>query len=445
MRTISQKLFAFLTAGLLAASLAGCGARVTGVTLTLPETLERGTSLAATPEYAFDGATPESAEYEKKIEALGMTYTSSNPEVISVDDNGNINALRPGTAEVAMKSADGKITAAQTMEVVVTPADLTMTDSLTLTESDSPIQLDVKIQPSDATHVDLDFVSSDEAVATVTADGTVEAKAAGSATITAAVEGTDLTAECAVTVLPDVQEIVLSDTALNLKKGDAADLTYTVQPENAIDPGASFSSSDASVATVDSDGKVTAVADGTATITVTAAGVTAECKVTVYTPSPKPQQSQQAGGSAGNAAGSAQDSTPAASSGFEYGAVPFSLANDGCWWYIDRSDSAYWAVLNNINAMRAAGGLAPLSANSSLDAIADSRCDYQLVNDTLSHDGAQTPEILAQSQKSASEVCTGWQNSPAHYAVIMNPNFTQIGICCYFEIGGKTIWCCTFG
>lgn len=282
-------------------------------------------------------------------------------------------------------------------------------------------------------------------MATVTADGTVEAKAAGSATITAAVEGTDLTAECAVTVLPDVQEIVLSDTALNLKKGDAADLTYTVQPENAIDSGASFSSSDASVATVDSDGKVTAVADGTATITVTAAGVTAECKVTVYTPSPKPQQSQQAGGSAGNAAGSAQDSTPAASSGFEYGAVPFSLANDGCWWYIDRSDSAYWAVLNNINAMRAAGGLAPLSANSSLDAIADSRCDYQLVNDTLSHDGAQTPEILAQSQKSASEVCTGWQNSPAHYAVIMNPNFTQIGICCYFEIGGKTIWCCTFG
>ena len=442
MRTISQKLFAILTAGLLAASLAGCGARVTGVTLTLPETLERGTSLAATPEYAFDGATPESAAYEKKIDALGMVYTSSDQEVISVDDNGNINALRPGTAEVAMKSADGKITAAQTVEVVVTPTDLTMTDSLTLTESDSPAQLDVKVQPSDATHVKLDFASSDEAVATVTAGGMVEAKAAGSATITAAVEGTDLTAECAVTVLPTVQEIVLSDAALSLKKGDAAQLTYTVQPENAVDPGASFSSSNESIAAVDSEGNVTAMADGTSVITVTVAGVTAECKVTVYTPAPKAQQSQQA---SGNTAGSAQDSTPAASSGFEYGAVPFSLANDGCWWYIDRADSAYWAVLNNINAMRAAGGLAPLSANSSLDAIADSRCDYQLVNDTLSHDGAQTPEILAQSQKSASEVCTGWQNSPAHYAVIMNPNFTQIGICCYFEIGGKTIWCCTFG
>lgn len=43
-----------------------------------------------------------------------------------------------------------------------------------------------------------------------------------------------------------------------------------------------------------------------------------------------------------------------------------------------------------------------------------------------------------------SEVCSGWQNSPSHYAVIMNPNFTQIGICCFYTIDGKTIWCCTF-
>lgn len=168
-------------------------------------------------------------------------------------------------------------------------------------------------------------------------------------------------------------------------------------------------------------------------------------------PTPEPaveQPATQADSSAETPAAAGdttQSITPAASSGFAYGAIPFSLANDNCWWSIDQTDDAYWAVLNNINAMRTAGGLSALSANSSLDAIADSRCDYQLVNNTLSHDGAQTPEILAQSQQSAAEVCTGWQNSPSHYAVIMNPSFTQIGICCYFEIGGKTIWCCTFG
>ena len=249
---------------------------------------------------------------------------------------------------------------------------------------------------------------------------------------------------CKITVLPKIESVDLSDTTLSLKVGGTVQLTYTVQPEDAVVETATYTSSDESVATVDEEGAVTAVADGTATVTVDVDGVTAECEVTVSTKAASAAGSNS-GSSAASGSGQTEASAPADSSGFEYGAIPFSLASNGDWWGIDQSDSAYWAVLNNINAMRAAGELSALSANSSLDAIADSRCDYQLVNDTLSHDGAQTPEILAQSQKSASEVCQAWQNSPSHYAVIMNPNFTQIGICCYFEIGGKTIWCCTFG
>lgn len=451
MSNIMRKLLALTSAFMLTMSLVGCGVNVTGVSLDLPSTIERGDSIVATPEYAFDGETPETAEYEKKIDALGMEYTSSNPDVISVDENGNITALSIGTSEVAMKSSDGKISAVKTMEVVVTPTDIKMVENITLTESNNQAKLDVVVTPSDATHVKIDFTSSDENIASITDDGNVEAKAIGEATITASVEGTDLKAECYITVLPDVSEIELSDTSLNLTKGTNGSISYTVKPENAIDSGASFQSSDESVATVDSEGNVTAVSDGTATITVTVADISAECKVTVYTPTQKiPRAGDSAqnngnGNTSNGTANSSQGSSAVTSSSFEYGAIPFSLANDDTWWAIDQSDSAYWAVLNNINAMRAAGGLSPLSANSSLDAIANSRCDYQLVNDTLSHSGAQTPEILAQSQKSASEVCTGWQNSPSHYAVIMNPNFTQIGICCYFEIGGKTIWCCTFG
>lgn len=240
--------------------------------------------------------------------------------------------------------------------------------------------------------------------------------------------------------------------SVNLEKGatQQLQLEYSAEGDVAAEKIAEaagkltveWSSSDESIVTVDAEGNVTAVADGTATITVDVNGVTAECEVTVSTKAASTAGNSNNGSSAASS-GQTQDSAVASSS-FEYGAIPFSLASNGNWWGIDQSDSAYWAVLNNINAMRAAGGLSALSPSSSLDAIADSRCDYQLVNDTLSHDGAQTPEILAQSQKSASEVCTGWQNSPSHYAVIMNPNFTQIGICCYFEIGGKTIWCCTF-
>ena len=443
MKSTHQTLLALSVSCVLAASLASCGVQITGVALDLPDSLEKGAVITAEPEYIFDGATPESAALAKKLDALDMSYTSSDPAIVMVDENGNIAAISAGTAEVALSSKDGKITANKTIEVVVTPTGITTTDARTLTAGEAAT-LETAVAPDDSTHVSILYTSSDDAVATVSGAGEVTAVAAGDATITAAVDGTALSAACKVTVLPAIESLELNYTTLSLRPKGTAQLTYTVAPEEALSDNITYTSSDETVATVDAEGNVTAVADGTATITVDVNGVTAECEVTVSTKAASTAGNSN-NGSSTTSSGQAQNSSAAASSSFEYGAIPFSLASNGNWWGIDQSDSAYWAVLNNINAMRAAGGLSALSPSSSLDAIADSRCDYQLVNDTLSHDGAQTPEILAQSQKSASEVCSAWQNSPSHYAVIMNPNFTQIGICCYFEIGGKTIWCCTFG
>lgn len=442
MKSIRQKFTALSVSCVLAVSLAGCGVNVTGVALDLPDSLEKGSTITATPEYTFDGATPESAALTKKLDALDMSYSSSDPAVVMVDENGNIAAISAGTAEVALSSKDGKITASKTIEVVVTPTGITTTDALTLTAGEAAT-LETAVAPDDATHVSISYTSSDDAIATVSASGEVTAVAAGDATITAAIDGTALSAACEITVLPAIESVELNYTTLSLRPEGTAQLTYTVAPEEALADNVTYTSSDEAVTTVDAEGNVTAVADGTATITVDVNGVTAECEVTVSTKTASTAGNSNNGSSSTSSA-QTQNSSAVSSSSFEYGAIPFSLANDDTWWAIDQSDSAYWAVLNNINSMRAAGGLSALSPSSSLDAIANSRCDYQLVNDTLSHDGAQTPEILAQSQKSASEVCTGWQNSPSHYAVIMNPNFTQIGICCYFEIGGKTIWCCTF-
>lgn len=437
MRSLFQKLAAVLLCCTLAVSLAGCGARVTGVALNLPDSVEKGTTLTAAPEYSFDGTAPEGDALTKAVQSLGMSYTSSDPAVLLVDENGNIAAVGTGTAEITLSSKDGKITASQTVEVKAAPTAITVSDTLTLTAGESA-KLETSVEPSDAMAVSVQYASSDEAVATVNKQGEVTAVAAGEATITAKIADPALSAECKITVLPAVESVALNKTALTLQPGSTMPLTYTVSPADAKAEDAVFASSDEAVATVDASGNVSAVADGEATITVTVNGVSAECKVTVST------KAANSGNGAASTENTAQDAAKAASSGMESGAIPFSLASDNNWWSIDQADSAYWAVLDNINAMRAAGGLGALSPSSSLDGIANSRCDYQLVNDTLSHDGAQTPEILAQSQKSAAEVCTAWQNSPSHYAVIMNPNFTQIGICCYFEIGGKTIWCCTF-
>ena len=452
MKSIRQRIMALSVSCALAVSLAGCGVNVTGVALNLPDSLEKGSTITATPEYTFDGATPESAALSKKLDALDMSYSSSDPAVVMVDENGNIAAISAGAAEVALSSKDGKITASKTIEVVVTPTGITTTDALTLTAGEAST-LETAVAPDDATHVAISYTSSNDAVATVSDAGEVTAVAAGDATITATVDGTALSAACKVTVLPAIESVELNYTTLSLRPEGTAQLTYIVAPEEALADTVTYASSDESVATVNADGNVTAVADGTATITVEVNGVTAECEVTVSTKATSTSNatSNNNGAASSNSGstsdgGQAQSSAPAASSSFEYGALPMDPASDGDkWWSIDSSDSAYWAVANNINAMRAEGGLPALTVSSSLSSIADSRCEYLIANDVFSHDGATTAEILCSGATSASAACTGWKNSPGHYSNIMTPSYTQMGIGCIFNTAyGVEVWCVTF-
>lgn len=78
-----------------------------------------------------------------------------------------------------------------------------------------------------------------------------------------------------------------------------------------------------------------------------------------------------------------------------YGAVPFDLAaGSDQWWSIDSSDSAYWAVAENINAMRAAVGLPALAVDGGLSSIANSRCDSFASGGSFDHSGAVCGEIM---------------------------------------------------
>ena len=63
----------------------------------------------------------------------------------------------------------------------------------------------------------------------------------------------------------------------------------------------------------------------------------------------------------------------------------------------------------------------------------------------MSHDGYQTPEIIAQNYNSAQSVVDAWAASPGHYAAMTDPSYTICGIACEFEEGGATYWCVTFG
>ncbi len=149
--------------------------------------------------------------------------------------------------------------------------------------------LSAYISGSDAAEGDVVWSCSDTSVAEVDEYGLVTAVSPGSAWIWAAsVYDSSDTASCLVTVLETVIHVPVSSVSLNeheisLKAGDTCSLTYIIYPEDAENRTVSWKSSNSAAAGVDSIGKVTAVAEGEAVITITSAdgGYTDECVVTV--------------------------------------------------------------------------------------------------------------------------------------------------------------------
>lgn len=141
------------------------------------------------------------------------------------------------------------------------------------------VQLEVVISPSNATNQKIVWSSDTPGVAAVSDEGTVTGVSLGWTAVYAAVDG--IKGYCKVTVAPrEVESVTVEPASLTLEVGQSETLTATVSPGNADDKTVIWHSSDTDVATVE-DGVVTAVSEGTATITATADGKSATCLVTV--------------------------------------------------------------------------------------------------------------------------------------------------------------------
>ena len=141
------------------------------------------------------------------------------------------------------------------------------------------------VSPDTASDKTVTWSSSNSKIATVSNKGVVKGIKSGVAMITVTTNDGSLTATCEVTVNQPVTKVTLNKTA-TVNAGSTITLTPTITPTNATDKSVTWSSNNESVATVNSSGVVTGVANGTATITVTttSGSKTATCKVTVNVP-----------------------------------------------------------------------------------------------------------------------------------------------------------------
>lgn len=160
----------------------------------------------------------------------------------------------------------------QSIELSETEVTMTVGDSL---------GIEAKILPEDAKTKALDWASSDTKIVTVT-DGTLKAKSAGTAVVTAKTES-GIKSSCNVTVSDkQVTSITLSSTDVSVKEGKKIQLSAKTQPSDAPSGVLEWSSSNEKVAVVNSDGFVTGVKSGVASITCKSEnGKEASCTVTV--------------------------------------------------------------------------------------------------------------------------------------------------------------------
>lgn len=216
-----------------------------------------------------------------------VTWSSENEEIAQVDSKGLVTARALGTTKVKVTTRDGGHTAIVEVAVIATPVTgIKISSREAALKEEETLQLSAEVSPGDATNKKIIWSSRDESVAIVNQEGLVRAVRNGETEIWAVSdENHEYRAVCKITVGIPVTGIILSETEKTLAAGREFTLRAAVLPENAGNKNLVWLSSNTSVASVD-NGVVTAVSDGTATITArTASGsVSASCTVTVSTP-----------------------------------------------------------------------------------------------------------------------------------------------------------------
>ena len=199
-----------------------------------------------------------------------VIFESTDEDVVKVDENGNITAVGEGEAEIIIK-ADGKeITVKVTVEKPYISVENIIVDKteITLNPNDTD-KITATVKPDDATNKEVTFESSNENVVVVDKDGNITAKNEGEATITVKADGKVTTVKVTVEkpYIP-VEDILIYKKEFELEPGDTDKIIAVVTPNEATDKDITYTSDDETVVKVDENGNITAVGEGTATITV---------------------------------------------------------------------------------------------------------------------------------------------------------------------------------
>ena len=261
----STKAIGCLLATSLALVLTACGITITAVHL--PDEVQVNVGATAETAATYESKQEaDSAAQQAAADKIDWTWEIGDDSIASVDANGVITGIKGGNTIVTLTSADGKFSAKCPVTVNQPLKAIKMDDIALETNGHTSETVAYTLEPADTTEDDVTLSVADESIAKLEGNKLV-AVSDGATKITATSGIVKTSAK--VTVTTKVEQIVLNKTEGVLTVGNSVTVTATVTPDNATNTTVNWTSSDEKVATVDSNGKVTAVAAGNATIKAT--------------------------------------------------------------------------------------------------------------------------------------------------------------------------------
>lgn len=216
------------------------------------------------------------------------SFYSTDESVATVDETGKVTAVGYGECDIVVTAYDGM--SSDTCHVTVYCTGLSLADQQLLVNRVCTIDPVYKNGYKGITSDQLTWDSSDPDTATVDSMGRVTAHATGTVTITASIKDPVLTsnrlvkASCKVTIGRMAESIKTDADAVTLYEGETHQITAEVLPDDTTDKGLTYSCIRESIAKVSATGLITAVSEGTTTVTLTAmdgSGITKDITVTV--------------------------------------------------------------------------------------------------------------------------------------------------------------------
>ena len=217
----------------------------------------------------------------------GIIYSVDDDTLAEINSEGILTAKAKGSIVVtALSKEDTKEPKKATLKVKIKqPVESIAIKETTLNVGNgSTHKMESEVFPANADDQTVTWTSSNPEIAKITKSGTVTGVNTGTTTITcAANDGSGVIATAEITVITEVKKITLSDTKVSLEMDNSTLVSAKLTPENVTNNKLIWSSSDTSIASVDTDGRIKGKNAGKCTITATAEdGGGATASVTVY-------------------------------------------------------------------------------------------------------------------------------------------------------------------